>query len=731
MGVVFDAEDTALQRRVALKVIRPELAARPAARQRFLREARTAASLPHDHIVTIYAVGQVEDVAYLAMQYLEGESLEERLQRVGRLTPLEAVRLGREVAEGLAAAHARGLIHRDVKPANIWLERLPAGPGSTELRCRVRLLDFGLARQVSAPGNLTTSGFIVGTPHYLAPEQARGSDELDGRCDLFALGVVLYRALSGALPFEGDDVLAVLNALATAKPRPLAQRVPGLPHPLCELVHRLLAKDPDDRPPDGHAVAVELEAIERQLVLAGPTPPPATLVLPSASIRLGRLGWRRWAVLGSLVAFLLLNAGFFWLRYTRRQPEGAPAVPPTAGGAAQGEPVKLGLLFPLSGYVREMGEPTNDAALLAVEEVNRQGGVLGRTVQPVVRDGSQDLDYFAEQAEKLLSKDGVCAIVGCWTSASRKAVRPVVERHDSVLLYPIQCEGLEESPNIFYLGAAPNQEVIPAIRHLVGQQQKRRVFLAGVDTVYCRVVNEIIKDTLKDYKSTGAAVVGEYYFPMGPADRQVGEAVAAIRAKDPDLIVNTVGGMTDHLLTRALRRSGVTAKQAPMLSFVMPEEELRGPSPWRVAGDYVACNYFQSIPGARNEEFVRRFRAHYGPQKVLTDPMENAYVAVHLWARAVRKAGSVEPAAVRRALEGQFYDAPDGPMRIDARTHYVWNIIRVAKVEAGGRIRIVWRTEEPVAPEPFPPGRSRAEWEKFLDDLYRKWGNHWEKPDQP
>jgi urea transport system substrate-binding protein len=729
MGFVFDAEDTHLQRRVALKVMRPEIAANPSARQRFVQEARAAAALPHDRIVTIYSVGHAGDVPFLAMQYLEGESLEDRLRRQYRLAVPDAVRIGREMAEGLAAAHRRGLIHRDIKPANVWLEGVPADHGGPHC-FRVKLLDFGLARQVSAPSHLTASGHIVGTPQYLAPEQARGSASLDGRCDLFALGVVLYRALSGVLPFDGDDVLAVLGAIGNCRPRPLGRLQPELPPRVCALVHRLLSKDPAARPPDAPAVVAELAAIERRLGIAGsPCPAEPTTGAPAGTGWHPPRGRARWALIASLLALVVVNAVVIWVRVARRDSAGEVQGPGTpAPVPVSGEPIKLGLLFPLTGYLKDLGSATNEAALLAVEEVNQQGGVLGRRVQAEVRNGSTDLAYFAEQAERLITHENACAIVGCWTSASRKTVRPVVERHNSLLLYPVQSEGLEESPNIFYLGAAPNQEIVPAIEYLAGQRQKRKFFLVGADTVYCHVVNAIIRDTLKGY--AGTAVVGEVYFPMGGGESKVEQAVHDIKAAAPDLIVNTIGGATDLLLTKALRRARVTPRQSPMLSFVMPEEELRGPDAWRMAGDFVACNYFQSIPGPANEEFVRRFRSRYGPQRFVTDPMENAYVGVHMWARAVRQAGTTDPAAVRGALEGLSFDAPDGPTKIDARTHYVWNIIRVAQVAADGRIKILQRTDEPERPVPFPPTRTRAQWEKLLDDLYRGWGNHWEAPQQ-
>ena len=239
MGVVFQAEDPHLRRMVALKVMRPSLAASAEYHRRFLREARLAAAIDHEHIVTVYQVGEDRGVPYLAMQFLRGETLEDRLERAGGRLPLaEVLRIGREIAEGLAAAHARGLVHRDVKPANVWLE---------EGRGRVRIVDFGLARGSEPDAQFTQAGAVIGTPAYMAPEQASG-EAVDARCDLFSLGAVLYRASTGESPFGGRDTLSVLHALATRTPTPPHRLVPSLPRMFSGLVMRLLAKDPADRP---------------------------------------------------------------------------------------------------------------------------------------------------------------------------------------------------------------------------------------------------------------------------------------------------------------------------------------------------------------------------------------------------------------------------------------------------------------------------------------------------
>jgi hypothetical protein len=255
MGVVFHAEDAVLQRAVALKAMLPALASSGTNRERFLREARAAAAVEHENVVVIHQVGEDRGVPFLAMPFLKGESLEQRLRREGRLPAAEVVRIGREAALGLAAAHKSGLVHRDVKPGNIWLEE---GTG------RVKILDFGIARSTSGDTQLTQQGAIIGTPAFMAPEQGAGR-QLDGRADLFSLGVVLYRAATGRMPFHGKDTISTLLAVATEHPKAPEKVCPGVPAALSRLVLQLLAKDPEDRPATGGEVAGRLGAIEAGL----------------------------------------------------------------------------------------------------------------------------------------------------------------------------------------------------------------------------------------------------------------------------------------------------------------------------------------------------------------------------------------------------------------------------------------------------------------------------------
>lgn len=255
MGIVYRAEDPRLRRTVALKVMKPDVAANEMARKRFLREAESAARIDHENIVTIYQVGEHEGVPFIAMRHLVGESLRQKLKREGRIDPRVVANIGRQVATGLAAAHQLDLIHRDIKPENLWLE---AETG------RVKILDFGLARSQTSDVRLTQSGVVLGTPKYMSPEQATAKT-VDHRSDLFSLGSVLYHLLSGHEPFGGTDSASTLINVTQAEFDPVEKVCPHLHPGLARIINRLLAKHPSKRPQTAREVAMTLAEIEQQL----------------------------------------------------------------------------------------------------------------------------------------------------------------------------------------------------------------------------------------------------------------------------------------------------------------------------------------------------------------------------------------------------------------------------------------------------------------------------------
>jgi urea transport system substrate-binding protein len=380
---------------------------------------------------------------------------------------------------------------------------------------------------------------------------------------------------------------------------------------------------------------------------------------------------------------------------------------PNSAAKKSAPPLNVGVLHSLTGTMAYSESPVVDATLLAIDELNRRGGVLGRNVQAVVVDGKSDAVTFARQAEWLIKEKHALAIFGCWMSAHRKAVLPIVERNDNLLVYPVQYEGLESSPNIFYLGAAPNQQIIPAIRWAFGFLNCKRLFLVGSDYIFPRIANEIVRDQVK---RMGGTIAGECYIPSGGVE--MASLVAEIAASKPDLIVNTINGDSYISFFRSLRTHGLTPDRIPVLSFSIGENELRSLD---IAGNYAAWNYFQSIDRLENHLFVSAFRARYGPQRVTSDPMEAAYIGVHLWAQAVEQAGTEDVRRIREGLRHQSLNAPEGAVHIDPANQHTWKTIRVGRIVDEGQFDIIYSSENPIRPEPYPDSRSVDEWRTFLD----------------
>ncbi len=304
MGTVFEGEDSQLQRRVAVKVLRQGLDG--TTRQRFLQEAQLAASLASNRIVTIFHIGEDRGCPYLVMELLQGETLDARLNHVGKLSLSDSLRIAREVAEGLTAAHDKGLIHRDIKPANVWLARRSEDDPDD----RVKLLDFGIARSMSTEVHLTEDGMIVGTPSYMCPEQAHGAP-LDARSDLFSLGCLLYAMLAGESPFARANTILSIRAVAEEEAAPIRHKLPHVPTPISALIHRLLAKQPKDRPASARGVVEEIRCLE---MLVQPTvglPAGLPTALGLEQLRAGlKLGWKGWGGIAAILIAIL--AGIWW-----------------------------------------------------------------------------------------------------------------------------------------------------------------------------------------------------------------------------------------------------------------------------------------------------------------------------------------------------------------------------------------------------------------------------------
>lgn len=362
------------------------------------------------------------------------------------------------------------------------------------------------------------------------------------------------------------------------------------------------------------------------------------------------------------------------------------------GGRAR---VRVGILHSLSGDMAISESPLRDAEIMAIEEINAAGGLLGRPVEAVVEDASSDPARFATQAEVLLRDERVCSVFGGWTSASRKAMLPVFARYGGLLWYPLQYEGNECADCVFYGGATPNQQIQPAVSWLLNRHH-RRFYLVGSDYIFPRTANRIIRAQLN---GTGAQVAGEQYVPLGGSDFTA--IIADIRRQAPDVIFSTINGDSNLYFFRQLARAGITPAQLPVMMVSVAECEVREIGVDVTAGHYACWNYFQSVDTPANRRFVARFQARYGPYRVTDDPIESAYSQVHLWAEAVRKAGSIEPRAIRVAAPGREFQSPGGGIRIDDHNHHTWKPVHVGQINAAGQFDILYSSPGQLEPVPW------------------------------
>jgi len=375
-------------------------------------------------------------------------------------------------------------------------------------------------------------------------------------------------------------------------------------------------------------------------------------------------------------------------------PTASPEASPGGGGS-----IKVGVLHSLSGTMAISEKSVVDANQLAIEEINKAGGVLGKQIESVIEDGASDWPTFNEKAKKLIDQDKVAVVFGCWTSASRKAVLPTFESKNHMLWYPVQYEGQECSKNIFYTGAAPNQQIEPSVEWLMKKYPGKAFFLVGSDYVFPRTANTIIKAQLA---AKGGKVVGEDYIPLGGTE--VTPIISKIKAALPDggVIYNTLNGDSNVAFFKQLQGAGMGPDKYPTMSVSIAEEEVKAIGVDYLKGQYAAWNYFQTVDNPVNKKFVEAFKAKYGADRVVNDPMEAAYIAVYLWKQAVEKAGTADDLEkVRTAAYGQVIDAPEGPGVTMQTNHHISKYVRIGEVAEDGLFKIVFETEKPVVPLPW------------------------------
>jgi urea transport system substrate-binding protein len=381
--------------------------------------------------------------------------------------------------------------------------------------------------------------------------------------------------------------------------------------------------------------------------------------------------------------------------------------------AQAADTIKVGILHSLSGTMAISETVLKDVALMTIDEINAKGGVMGKKLEPVVVDPASNWPLFAEKAKQLIDQDKVAAVFGCWTSVSRKSVLPVFEEKNSLLFYPVQYEGEELSKNVFYTGAAPNQQAIPAVEYLMSKDggSAKRFVLLGTDYVYPRTTNKILRAFLKA-KGVADADIMEDYTPFGHSDYQ--SIIAKIKKFASEgkktAVVSTINGDSNVPFYKELGNQGLKATDVPVVAFSVGEEELRGVDTKPLVGHLAAWNYFMSIKNPTNAAFIKQWSdyakakgiAGHKDRPLTNDPMEATYIGIHMWAKAVEKAKSTDTDKVIAAMAGQTMPAPGGfTSTMDKENHHLHKPVFIGEIKADGQFNVVWKTKGPVVADPW------------------------------
>lgn len=384
-----------------------------------------------------------------------------------------------------------------------------------------------------------------------------------------------------------------------------------------------------------------------------------------------------------------------------------------AFGTLAADTIKVGILHSLSGTMAISETPLKDMALMSIDDINLHGGVLGKQLEPVIVDPASNWPLFAEKARQLLTQDKVAVVFGAWTSVSRKSVLPVFEELNGLLFYPVQYEGEEMSPNVFYTGAAPNQQAIPAVEYLLSEDggAAKRFILLGTDYVYPRTTNKILRAFLHS-KGIQDKDIEEVYTPFGYSDYQtIVSNIKKFSADGKTAVISTINGDSNVPFYKELANQGIKATDVPVIAFSVGEEELRGIDTKPLVGNLAAWNYFQSVDNPTNKKFVEQWKAYAKAHKlpnadtaVTNDPMEATWVGMHMWAQAAEKAKSTDVDKVRAAMAGQTYPAPSGfTLTMDKTNHHLHKPVMIGEIEADGQFNVVWQTDAPIRAQPWSP----------------------------
>lgn len=371
----------------------------------------------------------------------------------------------------------------------------------------------------------------------------------------------------------------------------------------------------------------------------------------------------------------------------------------TTGLAVTDDTVKVGILHSITGTMAISETGSVEAEMLAIEQINAMGGVLGRQIEIVQEDGASDWPTFAEKSRKLLTQDKVAAVFGCWTSASRKAVLPVFEKENGMLYYPTFYEGLEQSKNVIYTGQEATQQILAGLDWIAEEKDAKTFYLVGSDYIWPRTSNKIARKHIENV--LGGTVVGEEYYPLG--NTNFGSLINKIRLKKPDVVYSSIVGGSNVAWWKQLNAAGITADRQTIMTISVTEDEVLGIGGENMVGFYSSMKYFQSLENDNNSEFVKAFKARWGEDSVIGDVTQAAYLGPWLWKAAVEKAGSFDVDAVSAASPDiELTSAPEGYVKIHGNNH-LWSKLRVGQWQADGQAKVVYESEL-IEPNPFPEG---------------------------
>jgi urea transport system substrate-binding protein len=371
----------------------------------------------------------------------------------------------------------------------------------------------------------------------------------------------------------------------------------------------------------------------------------------------------------------------------------------TTGLAVTDDTVKVGILHSITGTMAISETGSVEAEMLAIEQINAMGGVLGRKIEIIQEDGASDWPTFAEKSRKLLTQDKVAAVFGCWTSASRKAVLPVFEKENGMLYYPTFYEGLEQSKNVIYTGQEATQQILAGLDWIAKEKSAKTFYLVGSDYIWPRTSNKIARKHIENV--LGGTVVGEEYYPLG--NTNFGSLINKIRLKKPDVVYSSIVGGSNVAWWKQLNAAGITADRQTIMTISVTEDEVLGIGGENMKGFYSSMKYFQSLENDNNAEFVKAFKARWGEDSVIGDVTQAAYLGPWLWKAAVEKAGSFDVDDIAAAsAEIELTTAPEGYVKVH-ENHHLWSKLRVGEWQEDGQAKVVYESEL-IEPNPFPEG---------------------------